>query len=543
MNHLPEWTPARLAQVRALFERVLDEDPPDVAAFLRVEVPHDDALQREVQTLLAAHRQTGATLETPISSSSLGTTRHTIDQIGRQVGAYRIVREIGAGGMGVVFEAARTEDGFDKRVAIKFLRRGVESELAIRRFRHERQILAHLSHPHIGALLDGGVTEDQQPYFVMELVEGRPVTEWCDARGLTLRGRLLIFLQICRAVQHAHQNLVVHRDLKPGNILVTEDGTVKLLDFGIAKLLHDSDDADRVPVTQGGGRIFTPEYASPEQVRGFPVGVASDVYALGVILFELLTGRRPFSLYGKLIAEIEQIVCVSPPPRPSTVLRNIRQQQGHSPLPLISYREVVGDLDAIVLRALQKSPEARYHSVDDLARDTEAFLDGRPVHARSERRSYRAGKWIRRHRLEASGGILLLSLLGSSIVLSRHEAQRAARQRDRANTITEFFATMLAAPDPGRLGRTVTMREVLDSASLRAAALDHDPVLAAEVREIIGDTYRSLGIADSAASQYRRAMALRTSLHAAEGNRTGLQKKLDALHSLTRMTPTEGEER
>ncbi|HET9066092.1 MAG TPA: serine/threonine-protein kinase [Gemmatimonadales bacterium] len=509
MAPTPDWTPTRLARIRGLFEQALDAEPPDLDAFLEAAAPDDDALRQEVRALLSAHRQTGATLHTPISRESLSGLSDRSDRSGSEVGSYRVVRQIGVGGMGVVYEGTRADEVFDKRVAIKFLRRGVESELAVRRFRYERQILANLSHPHIGALLDGGVTNDGQPYFVMEYIQGRPVTEWCDTQAPSLRGRLLVFLQICRAVQHAHQHLVVHRDLKPGNILVTDEGTVKLLDFGIAKLLREEEGTDQLPATQGGARVFTPEYASPEQVRGLPVGVASDVYALGVLLFELVTGRRPFGLQGKLIAEIEQIVCTTPPPRPSDVLTHERWHQVKARSAAALHRRVAGDLDAIILLALRKEPERRYGSVDDMARDVEALLDDRPVRARPEGWGYRAGKWLRRHPVESIAAALLLCSLVGGMVFSTRQARAADRQRDRSTAVTDFFTAMLAAPDPARLGRTVTMREVLDTAAFRADSLDHRPELAAEVREVIGDTYYALGEYDAAVTQFEAAHASR----------------------------------
>ncbi len=234
-----------------------------------------------------------------------------------RIGPYQLVRQIGTGGMGSVYEAARADTEFEHRVAIKLMRASAEGDLAVRRFRYERTILAALDHPNIAALIDGGITVDGQPYFAMEYVDGAPLTTWADARKLTLRQRLVLFLQVTAAVQHAHQQLVVHRDLKPGNILVTEAGTVKLLDFGIARLLREDEGSGQLPLTQGDQPGLTPEYAAPEQLRGLPASPATDVYALGVILYELLTGRRPFDLHGRMRTEIEAIVCHEAPPVPA----------------------------------------------------------------------------------------------------------------------------------------------------------------------------------------------------------------------------------
>ncbi len=513
-------------------------NPPDLDAFLEAASPDDAALRHEVRALLTAHRQTGATLQTRISREPGFTLADRSDRSGTEVGSYRVIRQIGVGGMGIVYEGIRADPGFDRRVAIKFLQRGVESDLAIRRFRYERQILANLSHPHIGALIDGGVTDDGQPYFVMEYVQGRPITEWCDERTLPLRGRLLVFLQVCRAVQHAHQQLVVHRDLKPANILVTDEGTVKLLDFGIAKLLRVSEGTDQLPATQGGARIFTPEYASPEQVRGLPVGVASDVYALGVLLFELVAGRRPFGLQGKLIAEIEQIVCTTPPPRPSEALGPDRWRKLAARSAPALRRRISGDLDAIILVALRKEAERRYGSVDEMAQDVEALLDRRPVHARPEGWGYRTRRLLRRHPVESIAAVLLLCSSVGGMVFSTRQARAAELQRDRSTAVTEFFTTMLAAPDPARLGRSVTMREVLDTAAIRADSLDERPDLAAEIREVIGDTYRGLGEYEAAAAQYSRAVVLRRMLSPNGDLATGtLLSKVSGIYEFTGAYP------
>lgn len=522
MAHADDWTPARFAEVRALFERAIDEEPSDLGTFLIALAPDDAELRQSVRDLLEAHHQTGATLQAPISHESLPRRELESDRSGTRVGPYEVTRQIGVGGMGAVYEGIRADEVFEKRVAIKFLRRGVESDLAVRRFRYERQILANLSHPNIAALLDGGVTPDEQPWFAMEYVPGVPITRWCVEQHLDIRARLILFHQVCAAVQHAHQNLVVHRDLKPGNILVTEDGTVKLLDFGIAKLLREEEGVDQLPATQGGARVFTPEYASPEQVRGLPVGTASDVYALGVVLSELLTGRRPFDLHGKLIAEIEAIVCTTPPPAPSTLLTpaTARTLAGRS---LGSARhKVEGDLDAIILTALRKDPERRYGSAEQLLRDVGAYLDGMPVSAGPERLSYRIGKFLGRRRIEVgAAALLLLSLVGGIVATSR-QATAAEGERQRAEQISDFLTSMLGAADPGALGRDVTVREVLDSASVRADSSKGNPDLLADIQEVIGETYLALGEYDTARDRFARAVDLRQDAHPDGSRRSAL---------------------
>ncbi len=488
-------TPERLREIRGHFEAALDESPADLDAWLRIRIPDDADLRREVAALVAAHHS-DTTLASPIERAVDGDL--LLDQAGRSVGPWRIVRLIGAGGMGAVHEAVRSDGDYRMRVAIKLLRRGIESELAVSRFRYERQLLARLKHPNIAALLDGGMTEEGQPYFVMEYVEGEPITTWCESRNASVATRVRLLLQVIAAVQYAHQDLVVHRDLKPGNILVTPDGTVKLLDFGIARLQRDAEGIDQLPVTQGAVRAFTPDYASPEQVRGIPVGTASDVYSLGVVMFELLTGRRPFQLHGRLLAEVERTVLNDPPPLPSGAVL-----PGHG----ISRRELEGDLDAIILTALRKEPERRYGSMPQFAADLRAWLDGRPVAARPDGGFYRVGKLVRRHRLAFATGVLALGTLLAGALVTRRQAAIASDEQARAQEVTSFLTAMLAAPDPGELGHDVTMREVLDSAAVRADTLSNRPDLEIEIRRLLSGTWLSLGDYDKAIVEAERGLA------------------------------------
>lgn len=497
-------TPARLERIRALFDAALDAAPDDLVRWLLERAPDDPDLREEVRSLVAAHLREGQTLRSPLQPPARPDDG---DRIGMRVGAYEIVRRIGMGGMGTVYEGLRADDQFEKRVAIKFLHRGGESELALRRFRHERRILATLDHPNIAALLDAAQAPDGAPCFVMEYVDGAPITTWCADRRLDLRGRLELFLQVCAAVQHAHQSLVVHRDLKPGNILVTGGGAVKLLDFGIARLLREDDGPDALPPTRGGARAFTPEYASPEQVRDLPVGTASDVYALGVILFELLTGRRPFDLSGRAFDEIETTICTTLPPRPSSVVTDPAWQTTGARSAAQARTRIEGDLDAIVLTALRKEPERRYGSADQLARDIRHHLDGLPVSARPDGAAYRLGKFLRRRRVEVGAAVLVAASLVGGIVVSTRQARAADRERAKATELTGFLTTMLAAPDPGTLGRDVTMREVVDSAARRADSLRARPELEYEVRTVIAGTYLGLGEFASAIRQHRLALA------------------------------------
>ncbi|MGH9838838.1 MAG: protein kinase domain-containing protein [Blastocatellia bacterium] len=353
----------------------------------------DDELRTTVGTLLTRHAQAGEFTETLPLTADLLTGDPLIE---RRVGAYRIVREIGRGGMGAVYLGARADNEFQKRVAVKLIKRGMDTDFILRRFRRERQILASLDHPHIARLLDGGTTEDGLPYFVMEYIEGQPLYRHCDARRLGIAERLHLFQQICDAVHFAHQNLVVHRDIKPSNILVTPDGAPHLLDFGIAKLLTPELAADTIDATGTAARLMTPEYASPEQVRGERARPTSDIYSLGTVLYELLTGHRPLRLRSRSMYEIARVVCEEEPELPSeslmrtdnlvligagdaATLEAICQARGASPESL--RRELAGDLDRIALKALRKDPRQRYQSAAELREDITRHLEGRPVSA------------------------------------------------------------------------------------------------------------------------------------------------------------------
>lgn len=512
-------TPTRLREIRTLFDAVVECGPETRADFLLAAAPDDPALRDEVTSLLAALDSGDDPLErSPARLMAQALSDDGSALVGARVGPYELVRRIGVGGMGAVYEGVRADDQFRMRVAIKLLRPSTESDLAIRRFRYERQILANLDHQNIAALLDGGVTTDGHPYLVMEYVEGAPITSWCDARRLSPRERVTLFRQVCDAVRHAHQNLVVHRDLKPGNILVAQDGTVKLLDFGIAKLLREEEGPDQLPATHGGVRACTPEYASPEQIRGLPVGTTSDVYALGVVLFELLTGNRPLDLEGRLLAEVERIVCEELPPRPSTVVTDdAAEVRGERSAARLRAR-LSGDLDAIVLTALRKEPERRYGSAEQLALDLGRYLDGLPVTARRDSVGYRFGKFARRRRFEiAAAAVVILSLVGG-VVSTMRQAQQVEVARARTTAINDFLLTMLGAADPGSLGRDVTVREVLDSAAVHADSLALQPRLEADVRSVIGRTYLGLGEYGSAREQLRRVLEVRRGM-APEGDR------------------------
>jgi eukaryotic-like serine/threonine-protein kinase len=358
-------------------------------AFLAAQCGADAVLRHEVETLLASADEAESLFEPPaVAIDGAPAALETIgdldaSRIGERVGPYRIVRRLGGGGMGDAYLAVRADDAYDKTVAIKLIKRGMSTDAVLRRFRQERQILADLDHPHIARLLDGGTTTDGLPYFVMEYVDGLPLDEYCDARQLSTRERLALFVRVCDAVQHAHERRVIHRDLKPSNILVTADGTPKLLDFGISKLLSPEIDAHITESTLL-SRALTPQYASPEQVRGDTVAVTADVYSLGALLYELLAGQRPYRLHGHTLQEINDIICHQQPARPSSLRHGL-----------------AADLDTIVLMALRKEPERRYATVEELSDDLSRHLSGLPVHARASDVGYRATRFVWRHRVRA----------------------------------------------------------------------------------------------------------------------------------------------
>lgn len=413
--------PERWARTKEVFQEAQELPPAEQGAFLERVCAGDAELREEVRSLLAASTDTADFLE---DSAFLG-AEHLLEEqivdplIGSRLGAYQVMREIGRGGMSSVYLAERADAQFAKQVAIKVMRRGVDTSDVLRRFQTERQILASIEHPNIARLLDAGTTSDGLPYFILEHVEGRPITEYASAAQLSIERRLELFRTVCSAVQFAHQRLVIHRDLKPSNILVTADGTVKLLDFGIAKLLSAKGEVAE-PLTMTVQRVMTPGYASPEQVRGGPISTGTDVYSLGVLLYELLCGQRPYRLATRTTAEIERAITEQNPPPPSTIAREPHRQQ------------LRGDLDNIVLMAMRKEPERRYGSVEQLSADIHRHLEGLPVSARKDTFHYRAGKFVQRHKVGVLAALLVITTLIGGIIGTTSQARRAERQRARA---------------------------------------------------------------------------------------------------------------
>jgi serine/threonine protein kinase/tetratricopeptide (TPR) repeat protein len=405
-------TPERWQRVKELFELASSVEPEQQRDYLSSACGDDRELFGEVASLLAMNTVDDAIVDKPaaayVNAEALGEPSERM--IGKRIGPYEIVSLLGHGGMGAVYRARRADTEFDKEVAIKLVPGGYQAQFVLQRLRSERQILATLDHPGIARLIDGGATQDGAPYLVMELVEGEPIDRYCDSRNLSQRERLALFRQVCAAVTYAHQHLVVHRDLKPGNILVTADGKVKLLDFGIAKLLQPLDaDATAAPtVTQM--RALTPGYSSPEQILGRPITTASDVYSLGVLLYLLLTGRSP---YRGVLASTQDAI------------REVVETEPTRP-------DLVHDLEAITLRALRKEPERRYSTVQQFSEDIRRYLEGLPVVAHGDQFSYRAGKFLRRHRISIAAASLVVIALITASVISIRQAQIAERERARA---------------------------------------------------------------------------------------------------------------
>ncbi|MGE0442269.1 MAG: protein kinase [Gemmatimonadales bacterium] len=472
----------------AVFHRAVEVPAADRAAWLDRECGNDHRLRAEVEAMLVAHGAGGS--EDPEhllgSGARLGP--------GDRIGIYRLEALIGRGGMGEVYRAHREDDQYRQQVAVKLVRAERSSPELVRRFVQERQILAQLTHPNIATLLDGGLTPQGVPYLVMQFVQGEPLTKYAATHGLGLEDRLRLFVTVCDAVQFAHQHLVVHRDIKPANILVGPDGQPRLLDFGIAKLL---DPAAAVSTT-GDLLLLTPEHAAPEQFLGAPVTTATDVYALGVLLYELLTGTRPFR--DVPAAELARVVCEEPPPRPGAI------------------RPVANDLEQIVLMALRKEPARRYRSAGALGLDVERFLGGWPVTARPDTAGYRFQRFVGRHRAAvAAAAVVGVTLIGATAAIARQSAARAAAlgvataQRDRAERLTDFLLNVFRSTNPNEArGRTVTAQELLDRAAVRIRSdLRSDTATRADMLYAIGRAHGLLGLNRTADTLLAAAVDLR----------------------------------
>jgi serine/threonine-protein kinase len=535
----PEWR-----EIEEAFGAALEVPVESRSEWLDERCGADPELRREVESLLSAESASDGFLRhddlAGVAGSLLGDDAEEITP-GRRVGAYTLLRELGRGGMGVVYLAAREGGEFTQRVALKLVRRGLDTEDILERFRTERRILASLNHPNIARLFDGGTTEEGLPFFVMEYVEGLPLLRYCDGRALSTGERLRLFREVCAAVQYAHQNLVIHRDIKPSNILVTSAGEVKLLDFGVAKLLSPEPGGEGAAQTQTALRVMTPEYASPEQVRGERLTTATDVYSLGVVLYEMLTGAKPYRLKDASPEELSRAIRDTEPSKPSEAFRDAatrgRAAAGKSDSlpnvaafqrPRVAASQLRGDIDNIVLMALRKEPSRRYKSVAQFSEDIERHLNGLPVVARKDTFAYRASKFVRRHRAGVAAAALVALAIVAGLVGTVWEARAAARERDqarreqaKAEQLNKFLQSILSAASPEEKGKDAKVIEVLNDAARRVETeFAAEPALKAQALLTIGQTYVMLELLDEAEKALREALKVNAELYGEENRAT-----------------------
>ena len=526
----------------------------------------DEDLRLEVERLLDACESLGDFIAEP-ALVELGMVEEDQNDtyIGKQIDSYRIIQEIGHGGMGTVYLCNRADDSFDKPVAIKLIKRGMDTSSVLKRFVKERQILAQLQHPNIAILLDGGTTSDGLPYFVMEFVDGQPITTFCKSHQTPTCERLELFTKVCSAVSFAHQNLVVHRDIKPSNIVVTADGSPKLLDFGIAKLLQPEWSLDTDEATATMLRLLTPEYASPEQIRGLPITTASDVYSLGVVLYELLSGERPFKFESRLPDEVARELLSIQPSKPSSVVsrrsaalddtigvqtpttsaeRDLRYLN-------LDAKLLRGDLDNIVLKALRKEPERRYPSVQEFSEDIRRHLAGLPVTATADTAYYRLNKFVKRHSVGVLAGALVILTLLASTTVTAWQAVVASRERDKAekrfDQVRKLAHSVLFEYHDGvaKLAGSTKLREKMIKDALEyldnlAADNNNDPSLQNElatayekVGDVQGNPYlANLGDQTGALASYRKALAIREAMHGIDPDNSRIRYDVATDHEM-----------
>jgi serine/threonine protein kinase len=540
-------TPEEWHRIKAVLQTALEIDPLARVNYLDSACTGQASLRSEVESLLQSHDEDSAFLEAPaaVDGANLEVITTSTKLVGRRLGPYELLEQIGEGGMGAVYRAVRADGLYDKQVAIKHIRSGLSSDYFISRFTNERQILAGLEHPNIARLLDGGVTEEGLPYVVLEFVAGVPIDEYCASHGLSIADRLKLFRTVCSAVQYAHQNLVVHRDLKPGNILVTEDGVPKLLDFGIAKILDPEQEGTEGDRTLTVMRIMTPDFASPEQVRGNPVTTASDVYSLGVILYLLLTGRRPYHVSSTAPHEIIKAICDTDPEKPSTAvtrLENLRKlstldSPERAPERKIrdSKREkfrhaLSGDLDNIVLKALRKEPERRYTTVEQFSEDVRRHLEHLPVIARRDTPGYRASKFVMRHKASVAATVAVAFTLIAVLLITLREARIAQRRfndvRSLANSLifdVHDSIKDLPGSTPARkliVERALQYLNALAQESTNDLALQKELATAYERVGLVQGHYlqNSLGDTQGSLISYKETLQLRQKIDAKSGN-------------------------
>ena len=498
-------------ELEPLLDTALALPRAEARALLAARCAHDPALMAWVERFLEGAAATAfpVTLHPELIAGAFSLDDGAAPDTDARVGAYRIVRELGRGGMGAVYLADRADGQYEQQVALKMVHRGLGARDTRERFLRERQMLARLDHPNIAHLVDGGITIDGQPWFAMEYVVGAPLDVWCDQRRVSVEQRLALFLSVCDAVQAAHQKLIIHRDLKPSNIFVTDHGQIKLLDFGIAKLMEDAD----ARVTQTGVRAFTPEYAAPEQWRGEPVTTGSDVYSLGVVLYELLAGVRPHALRGYPETDWPRIVLEQPVVAPSLAAMPIATAARGTTIDRLR-RLLRDDLDTIVLTALRLEPERRYRTVDQLAGDVRHYLSGHPIGARPDTWRYRSRKFVRRNGVGVgAASLVVLSLIGGTVGIA-WQARRAEREAARATAARQFLAGVFRETDPANArGDSLTAGDMLDRAAGRLdSVFTGQPTVKLDLLSALGEIYLNLGRLPSADSLLSRAVRLADSV-------------------------------
>ena len=494
--------------VKEIFLEATERPFDERATFIAEKCGEDTELLNEVQSLLASHDSDTQFIEKPAVNLSSILSNGTTNGAGKTLGKYKIVREIGRGGMGAVFLAERDDGEFSQQVAIKVLGQALPDSEIVRYFKREREILASLNHPFIARLLDGGVTPDGLPFFVMEYVEGVSVLEFATRENLSINDRLRLFVQICEAVGFAHRNFIVHRDIKPNNIMVTNDGTPKLLDFGLAKMLNPNVAETDVLQPDTAFLAMTPAYASPEQMRGQPITTASDIYSLGIVLFELLTNERPYQFDTDNLAEVVRVVCETEPTRPSSML-NLKskvqspksEKQDLNPKSKIQNpKSLQGDIDNIVLLALRKEPLRRYQTAEQFAEDIKRHLNNLPVVARQNTLKYRASKFVKRNTIGVLAATLIfLSLIGG-IAATLWQVRQTQKEKEKAESINVFLGRLLRYSNPiykslQKGGREATINDVLDEAAdrLRQGEFDNQPEVKAELLHTVAQSYLGQG--------------------------------------------------
>jgi eukaryotic-like serine/threonine-protein kinase len=529
---------SRWQQIQSLFEQVIDTGPAERAARL-ASCGDDTELRLSVESLLASDQRAEDPLLSAIGEAAESLlTEHQDRLVGTHIGHYRVASVLGHGGMSTVYRGERDDAQYQQTVAIKVLHHATLHPRLRNRLHSERHILATLAHPSIARLIDSGDLEDGTPYLVMEHVDGEPIDAYCDSRTLFIRERLELFVRVCAAVQFAHRNLVVHRDIKAANIFVTGDGTPKLLDFGIAKLLAPEALAHTLPVTRLQERILTPENAAPEQVLGRPITTATDIYTLGVLLYRLLTGRSPYRLLGYSQLQLERAICMDDPVRPSQMVvaklsgetdrdrSHISDRRGLSPQRLRA--RLSGDLDAIVAMAMRKEPDRRYPSVEALADDLIRHLQGRPVLARQGDWRYNTAKFMRRHFLavlSVAAVFFGLAVIAGVTLWQNHRIELAreatAQERDRAQQVSAFLVDVFSQADPfNAQGHEPTAKDLLDRGAAKITSnLALQPEVRAQLLESIGLAYRRQGLSERAIPLFEQAVAIRRQEHPLDKHR------------------------